>query len=59
VSEDNELRAKIRKAQDDSWEAGYSAGQFNDPRTPPADVSWPSHWRVGYDAAVEDKEKKS
>jgi hypothetical protein len=47
-----------RKAQDDSWEWGYTCGQNGEPAEPPEGVSWPSHWRMGYRAALEDIERK-
>lgn len=56
---DRELEDRIRKAKDDSWEAGYFAGRDGDPPECPANVDWPSQWRIGYAAAVEDKAKRA
>lgn len=51
--------ATTRKAQDQSWEDGYFSGRDGDARQAPAGVSWPSHWYVGFDAAVADKAGRS
>ena len=55
MNEDEQLK---RKNQDESWEEGYFAGRDGEERLPPDKVSWPSHWRIGYDAAVEDRQRK-
>jgi len=55
---DKGLPIEVVKAQDLSWEWGYSSGQDGKSDQPPPDVPWPSHWRMGYRAAVEDLERK-
>lgn len=57
MTEEQEYLCKVRQAQDDSWEEGYFAGRDGDPREVP-ETAWPSQWLIGYDAAVEDKQKK-
>ena len=57
MKEEDELRLRVTAAQDRSWEAGYTCGQFNLADTPPDDTEWPSHWRMGYVAAKEDLAK--
>lgn len=54
MTEDNEKRERVRREQDESWEAGYSSGQFGIWTNPPETTSWPSHWRMGYEAAKDD-----